>query len=296
MEIRVLQYFLAVAREQNIMRASEALHLSQPTLSRQIMQLEDELGTQLLIRGKKGSRKITLTEEGMILRKRAEEILELIKKTENEITISDNLIIGDVHIGSGETKGMNLIAKAANLIKDKYPGIHYHLLSGNATYVKEQLNKGLIDFGIIFEQPDLKEYESITLPYHDTWGVLMPNNCELSKKEFISPKDLWDKPLIISQEQTTDGLIGKWLIKDIDKLNIIASYNLLYNASIMVKEGLGYALCFDGIINTDVDSSLCFKPLNPAITVDMNIIWKRYQIFSKPAQKFLQAIREVTDM
>ena len=188
MEIRVLQYFLAIAREQSIIRAAESLHLSQPTLSTQIKNMEEELGKQLLIRGTKGSRKVTLTEEGMILRKRAEEILDLVKKTENEIILSDNVIIGDVCIGAGETDGVRLLAKAAGKLKKLYPGIHYHISSGNAVFVREQLDKGLIDFGIIFGTPDLTKYEALKLPAKDVWGVLMPKDSPLAKKEFIFPR------------------------------------------------------------------------------------------------------------
>ena len=182
MEIRVLQYFLAIAREQSIIQAAESLHLSQPTLSTQIKNMEEELGKQLLIRGTKGSRKVTLTEEGMILRKRAEEILDLVKKTEHEITCSDNVVIGDVYIGAGETDGMRLLAKAAGNLKKLYPGIHYHISSGNAVFVKEQLDKGLIDFGIIFGTPDTNKYEALKLPSKDIWGVLMRKDSPWQKK------------------------------------------------------------------------------------------------------------------
>lgn len=168
MEIRVLQYFLAIAREQSIVKAAESLHLSQPTLSTQIKNMEEELGKQLLIRGTKGSRKVTLTEEGMILRKRAEEILDLVRKTENEIILSDSVIIGDVYIGAGETDGIRLFAKTAGQLKEKYPGIHYHLSSGNDRFVIERLDKGLLDFGLIFGTPDLKKYDAIKLPIKDT--------------------------------------------------------------------------------------------------------------------------------
>lgn len=167
MELRVLQYFLAVAREQSIVRAAESLHLSQPTLSTQIRNMEEELGKQLLIRGTKGSRKVTLTEEGMILRKRAEEILDLVKKTEKEITCSDEIIIGDIYIGAGETDAMRIIAKAAKKLQKDYPGIHYHLSSGNATFVKERLDKGLLDFGIVFGEVDLIKYNAIRIPAKD---------------------------------------------------------------------------------------------------------------------------------
>ncbi|MDE7047214.1 LysR family transcriptional regulator [Parablautia intestinalis] len=292
MEIRVLQYFLAIAREQSIIRAAESLHLSQPTLSTQIKNLEEELGKQLLIRGTKGSRKVTLTEEGMILRKRAEEILDLVKKTENEITCSDNIIIGDVYIGAGETDGMRLLAKAAGKLKKLYPGIHYHISSGNALFVREQLDKGLIDFGIIFGAPDLTKYDALKLPSKDIWGVLMPKDSPLAGKETISPEDLYGQPLLISQQEQKEGQLSRWMKCRLSDLDIIMTYNLLFNASLLVEEGLGYAVCLDGIINTTGDSRLCFRPLAPTIEVEMYMIWKKYQIFSKPAEKFLRMMQE----
>ncbi len=292
MEIRVLQYFLAIAREQSIIRAAESLHLSQPTLSTQIKNLEEELGKQLLIRGTKGSRKVTLTEEGMILRKRAEEILDLVKKTENEITCSDNIIIGDVYIGAGETDGMRLLAKAAGKLKKLYPGIHYHISSGNALFVREQLDKGLIDFGIIFGAPDLTKYDALKLPSKDIWGVLMPKDSPLAGKETISPEDLYGQPLLISQQEQKEGQLSRWMKCRLSDLDIIMTYNLLFNASLLVEEGLGYAVCLDGIINTTGDSRLCFRPLAPTIEVEMYMIWKKYQIFSKPTEKFLRMMQE----
>ena len=202
MELRVLNYFLAIAREQSIVHAAESLHLSQPTLSTQIKNLEEELGKQLFIRGTKGSRKVTLTEEGMILKKRAEEILELVRKAENEIKMTDNVIIGDVYIGTGETDGVRLVAKAAGRLQRQHPGIHYHISSGNASFVFDYLDKGLIDFGIIFGDVDLTRYNAIEMPYRDTWGVLMRKDSPLAAKSSISPQDLYNVPLILSQQES----------------------------------------------------------------------------------------------
>ncbi|MDE7446121.1 MAG: LysR family transcriptional regulator [Lachnospiraceae bacterium] len=294
MELRVLQYFLAVAREQSIVRAAESLHLSQPTLSIQIKAMEEELGKQLLIRGTKGSRKVTLTEEGMILRKRAEEILKLVQKTEREISLSDQIIVGDVYIGTGETDTVRFIAKAARELYKVYPGIHYHIASGNSEFVLEQLDKGLIDFGIVFGTVDHAKYNSIPLPYKDTWGVLMRKDSPLAAKDTIAPEDLWDKPLIISRQDNTHGTFTTWIKKDISELEIVATYNLLFNASLMVEEGLGYAVGFDKIINTSGDSRLCFRPLSPKRDDGMNIIWKKYQIFSKASEQFMQKIKELS--
>ncbi len=292
MEIRVLQYFLAIAREQSIIRAAESLHLSQPTLSTQIKNMEEELGKQLLIRGSKGSRKVTLTEEGMILRKRAEEILNLVKKTESEIISSDNVVIGDIYIGAGETDSMRLLAKAAGRLKKLYPGIHYHISSGNAVFVMEQLDKGLIDFGIIFGTPDSGKYDALKLPSKDIWGVLMRRDSPLAQKEAISSEDLFNQPLLISQQEADGGRLSQWMKRHLSELDVIMTYNLLFNASLFVEEGLGYAVCLDGIINTSGDSKLCFRPLSPAIETEMYMIWKRYQVFSKPAEKFLMMMQE----
>lgn len=291
MELRVLQYFLAIAREQSIIRAAESLHLSQPTLSTQIKNLEEELGKQLLIRGTKGSRKITLTEEGMILRKRAEEILDLVKKTENEVTVSNEIIVGDIYIGTGETDGIRLIAQAAKKLQDTCPGIRYHISSGNSVFVMEQLDKGLLDFGIVFGNVDLTKYNSFKMPVTDIWGVLMRKDSPLASKETIKPEDLWEEPLILSQQEERGGILTQWLHCPVSALHIVATYNLIFNASLLVEEGLGYAIGFDKIINTTGSSNLCFRPLAPKLENEMHIIWKKYQMFSKPAEKFIDILQ-----
>jgi DNA-binding transcriptional LysR family regulator len=289
MEFRVLQYFLAVTREQSISGAAESLHLSQPTLSRQLKDLENELGKQLIIRG---NRKITLTEEGMLLRKRAEEIVDLVQRTENEIMLSDETITGDIFIGTGETDGIRLITRAAKELQKEYPGIHYHIASGDAIDVIEQIDKGLLDFGILLEPIDLSKYNYLKLPVHDLWGVLMRKDSPLANKESITSKDLWDKPLILSRQSMNGDVLAKWLKKDFSNLNIVATYNLIYNASLMVDEELGYALCLDKLINTTGESNLIFRPLNPKLEIGMYVVWKKYQVFSKAAEKFLFTLQE----
>ena len=235
---------------------------------------------------------MTLTEEGMILRKRAEEILDLVKKTENEITQSDSIVIGDVFIGAGETDGIRLLAKVSKNLQKHYPGIHYHITSGNAEFVTEQLDKGLIDFDLVFGTPDLTKYDALRLPTKDIWGVLMPKNAPLAEKEAITPEDLWDKPLLLSQQEIKGGELIQWMRRTTSSLNVVATYNLLFNASVLVEEGVGYAVGLDKIINTSGDSNLCFRPLAPALEMEMSIIWKKYQVFSKPAEKFLFFLRE----
>ncbi|MDO4280070.1 MAG: LysR family transcriptional regulator [Peptococcaceae bacterium] len=293
MELRVLHYFLAVAREQNISAAAESLHLSQPTLSTQLKGLEQELGKQLLIRGTKGSRKVVLTDEGMILRKRAEEIFALVKKAEDEITLADEVIAGDVAIGAGESDIIRYFARAADTLKEKYPLIHYHIFSGNAEFVTEQLDKGLIDFGLVYGPVDPSKYDYLEVPIKDRFGVLMRKDAPLAEKSVITPEDLWDKPLIVSHQEERDGWpMRRWIGRDVSDLNIFATYNLIYNGSLLVEEGLGYAICFDKLINTTGDSPLCFRPLAPAIEASASIVWKRYQIISKAAEKFLAELRE----
>ncbi len=291
MELRVLNYFLAVAREQSIVKAAKSLYLSQPTLSTQIKAMEEELGKQLLIRGTKGTRKVTLTGEGMILRKRAEEILSLVQKTKREISLSDQMIVGDVYIGAGETEAVRFVARTARELYQDYPGIHYHILSGNAEFVREQLDKGLIDFGVIFGSVDHTKYHSIELPFQDLWGVLMRRDSPLADREEIRPEDLWDKPLIISDQEDSKETLREWIKKEFSELEIVATYNLLFNASLMVEEGLGYAIVLDKIINTSGNSKLCFRSLTPQKKAGLHIVWKKYQVFSKASEKFMERLK-----
>ena len=287
-----LHYFLTVAREQSISAAAESLHISQPALSTQLKGMEAELGKQLLIRGTKGSRKVVLTEEGMILRRRAEEILSLVQKAEEEITRSDETtIVGDVVIGAGETDSVRLLAQAARELQKQYPDIHYHISSGNAEYVLEYLDKGLIDFGLLFREPDPKKYEWLALPAGDIWGVLMRRDAPLARKVAVCPEDLWDLPLITSHQKGDDHRLAQWMGREISELNVVATYNLVFNASLLVDEGLGYALCFDKLIHTE-GTSLCFRPFSPTLEAPGYIVWKKYQIFSKAAGRFLQTVRE----
>ncbi len=293
MELRVLQYFLAVAREQNISSAAESLHLSQPTLSTQLKALEQELGKQLLIRKTKGSRKVLLTEEGMLLRKRAEEILELVRMTESEISLSNEVVAGDVYIGTGESDMIRIFAKAAKNIHKKHPDIHYHILSGNAAFVQNYLDRGLIDFGVVYSPVDPNVYSCVKVPVRDTWGVLMRKDSPLAEKDSIQPQDLQDEPLIISAQKTDAWPMPDWFGQDMSRLNVVATYNLVFNASLLVEEGLGYAVCFDKLINVSGNSSLCFRPLSPKMEAQASIIWKRYQVFSKAADCFLRELEDV---
>ena len=225
------------------------------------------------------------------LRRRAEEILSLVQKAEEEITRSDETIVGDVVIGAGETDSVRLLAQAARELQKQYPDIHYHISSGNAEYVLEYLDKGLIDFGLLFREPDPKKYEWLTLPRADVWGVLMRRDAPLAQKAAVCPEDLWDLPLITSHQKGDDHRLAQWMGREISELNVVATYNLVFNASLLVDEGLGYALCFDKLIHTE-GTGLCFRPFSPLLEAPGYIVWKKYQIFSKAAGRFLQTVRE----
>lgn len=287
MELRVLQYFLAVAQEQSISAAAQSLHLTQPTLSRQLRELEEELGKQLMIRG---SRKITLTEEGMLLRKRAEEILDLVSRTEREVTQSDEAIAGDVYIGTGETDGVRQLARVAKQIQQDYPDVRFHIVSGDAVDVCDRLEKGLLDFGVLLGDIDRTRYNYLPLPMKDTWGVLMRRDSPLSGQQTVSPAQMWDKPLILSRQVDNKSGLYRWLGKEPTQLNTVATYNLIYNASLMVDEGMGYAFTLDKLVNT-TGSNLCFRPLQPKLELGMHLVWKKSQVFSKAAGLFLDCLQ-----
>lgn len=283
MEIRIMQYYLAVVREGTISAAAEALHVAQPSLSRAMKELEEELGVTLFVRG---NRRITLTEEGMVLRKRAEEMVRLMQLTEDEISQVRNSVSGSVRIGAGESAVFHYLSRTASEIAEEYPDIRFHVTSGDTQDLIDELNNGLLDFALIFTDVDHTLYQSITLPAEDSFGVLMPENCPLSEKRSIDFSDLKDLPVIVSRASLPylSGLENA-------HLNIVATYNLIYNASLMVEDGLGYAICFDSLINTTGDSKLCIRPLVPTIKTAGNLIWKKYQILSPAVQLFIDRMR-----
>lgn len=293
MEIRVLKYFLAIAREGSITAAANSLHLTQPTLTRQIQELEKELGQKLLIRGKQH---ITLTAEGMILRKRAEEIVDLAEKTEAEFHSINETIGGDIYIGSGETDSMKYIAEILKELQEEYPLIKFHIHSGNAEDVTEKLDKGLLDFGILIQPINLSKYDYMTLPEKDVWGVIMRKDSPLAKREFIELKDLMGVPIIASRQMSRkysaeSGFLD-WFGDEFEKINITATYNLVYNAAIMVKAGLGYAVTLDKLANTSSESEICFRPLYPRLESGLDLVWKKYQVFSPAAGLFLEKCKQ----
>lgn len=291
MDIRILRYFLAVVREESISGAAEFLHITQPTLSRQLIDLEEELGVKLLNRGKK-NQGITLTEEGMLLRRRAEEIVALTDKTISEFDTTQDIISGDIYIGGGETNAMRLIARVGKKLQNDYPLIRYHLFSGNADDVAERLDKGLLDFGLFIEPANMERYNYLRLPVTDTWGLLMREDSPLADKESIRAEDLENIPLIVSRQSMVHNELSGWSGRDFDKLNIVATYNLIHNASLMVDEGFGYALCLDRLVFSADNNNFCFRPLEPRLEAPLDIAWKKYQVFSKAAEKFLEALQD----
>lgn len=288
MELRVLRYFLAVAREESISRAAEALHTAQPSLSRQLRELEEELGKTLFLRGR---RRITLTEDGMFLRKRAEEIIDLVDKTTGELTLGNEHINGDVYIGAGETHAVHFLTTVARKMQKLYPDVHYHISSGDTIDVTEDLDKGLIDFGLLFQPFDMTKYNSLPVPAVDTWGVFMRRDDPLACQESVELRQLWNKPLIVSRQVNKVGRIEHWFQDAPEPPNIVATYSLAFNGSVMVEDGLGYMLCLDKIINVSVDSGLCFRPITPAIKSNTSVVWKKYQVFSRAAAKFLELLQ-----
>ena len=291
MEIRVLRYFLAVAREGTIIKAADFLHVTQPTLSRQLQDLEEELGQKLFIRS---NRTITLTPEGMLLRKRAEEIMELVQKTEADFNSIGENIAGDIYIGGGESEAMNPVADTISELHETYPGIRYHIYTGVAGDVMERLDNGLLDFGVLLQPVDIAKYDSITLPVRDKWGVLMRRDNPLAEKDSVTPDDLKELPLICSRRDLRNKSVrnpyAKWFGGYFDKLNVVAVHNLIRNASLLVERGLGSALTLEPG-NVDHDQ-LCFRPLDPPLESGSSIVWKKYQIFSKAAGVFLERLRE----
>lgn len=289
MEVRVLRYFLAVAREENISAAAQSLNLTQPTLSRQLMDLEEELGKKLFVRG---NRKMTLTQDGLFLRKRAAEIVDLVDKTQSDFQGTDELITGEVTIGGGESDAMRLLARTAVALKQAHPQVRFTLSSGNLDDLSDSLEKGLLDFCVLVEPRDLKKFDYIKLPVRDRWGVLMRKDSPLAEQETIHPKDLWDEPLLLSRQYLGKNSLAKWFRRDFGSLDIAATYNLIFNAALMVEEGLGYALTLEHLVDTSGDRPLCFRPIEPALELELYVVWQRFQIFSRAAEAFLALLRE----
>lgn len=290
MELRVLRYFLAVVRSGNFSKAAQSLHLTQPTLSRQIHELEEELGVQLFIREKRG---IELTSDGAYLADRAREILDLADRTKNTLSASSSMIAGDVRIACGESRGIRILAEAINRTRAKYPGIRFVLFSGNARAVACKLEKGLADIGLFIGAVNLGDYEYFRLPVEDEWGLLLREDHPLASKANIGPEDLNETELLCSNQEQAINEIAAWTGSHAFEEKIIATYNLLYNAAQLVRSGTGAAICIDGIANTSDGSGIVFRPFKPKLTVSLTVAWKRDKIFSPATNAYLKMLGSV---
>lgn len=288
MEIRTLRYFLAVAREENMTRAAETLHVTQPTLSKQLKALENELGKKLFVRH---SFSIQLTEEGILLRKRAEDLVKMADKITTEFITLNDITGGDVYFGLAESYQIRFLAREINIFKKSYPGLHYHITSGDTEQVTEKLDKGVIDFAVLAEEPNTAKYNYLCFPEADVWGVVVPADCPLAKKETVCAQDLIGLPLFCS-EQGWNIDISRWCGNQMDELHLEGSFRLSYNASLFVKEGLGYLLTFDRLIDTSAGSGLVFRPLFPRLETKMYLVWKKYQVFTPIAERLLDSLKE----
>lgn len=285
MELRVLRYFLAVAREENITKAAALLHMTQPTLSRQLMQLEEELGVKLF---RRSQYRMILTDDGMRLRRRAQEIVELADKVEIEFSHRDEVVAGEIAIGCGETQSMTFLSQHIYAFRQQYPQVQFCIYSANADDVKERIEKGLLDMGLLAEPVDIGRYAFLRMPHKDIWGILVPKSSPLAEKDAVSPKDLLGVPLILSGREQVQSELANWFGEDRDHMDIAVTYNLILNAANMVKNGVGVALCF---YLENISDALQFVPLSPQLETGTVLAWKKDQSFSPAAERFLRFVK-----
>lgn len=287
MELRTMKYFLAVAREENMTRAAQQLHVTQPTLSKQMKALEEELGKKLFLRH---SFSIQLTEEGVLLRKRAEDLVRMADKITAEFHTLDDASGGDIYLGLAESYQIRRLAAAIRSFKTVCPGLRYHITSGDTEQVTEKLDKGLLDFAVLVQEPDPAKYHFLPFPEADVWGVVMPADCALAEKAEIEAADLAGLPLFCS-EQGWNHDLPRWCGSRMEELHLEGSFRLSYNGSLFVREGLGYLLTFRHLIDTNPGSGLVFRPLRPKLEAGLYLIWKKYQVFTPIAERFLAMLR-----
>lgn len=287
MELRVLRYFLAVAREENITKAAALLHVTQPTLSRQLMQLEDELGVKLF---RRSQYRVVLTDDGMLLRRRAQEIVELADKAERELQHTEAELTGEIAIGCGESVGMTFLSEHIREFRKLHRQVQFRIYSANADDIKERIEKGLLDMGLLTEPVDIGRYAFLRTPQKDRWGVLLPKEHPLAQKGTVTPKDLLGVPLLISGRETVRNELAGWFGDAYDKIEVAASYNLILNAANMVKNGVGVALCFD---LDNISDALNFVPLSPKLETGTVLAWKKDQTYSPAAEQFLNFVKNV---
>lgn len=287
MEIRVLRYFLEIAREGNMTRAAERLHISQPSLSRQMKELEAELEKKLFVRGRHN---INLTEEGFLLQKRAEDLIVMADKITDEFREMDLIAGGDVYIGCAESYLIKYLAAAVRRVYRRYPRIRYRIVSGDTEVVVDRMNRGLSDMAFIIEPPDSSKYNFIEFSENETWGVIMRKDCPLAGKESICVEDLLPYPLFCS-EQATRFDLPRWFGENFERLNIMATFNLINNAAVFVRSGLGISFSLEHLVEFGEGSDLCFRPLSPALHSKMYLIWRKRQTFSQAAQLLLDELK-----
>lgn len=292
MELRVLRYFLSVAREENISRAAEVLHITQPTLSRQLAQLEEELGVQLFERG---SRRITLTEKGLLLRRRAEEIIAQVDKTQQELLEQDELVDGVVSIGCGEVLAVQLLAEILIAFKEKYPMVTYKLYTGNAEFISENVKRGILDIGMLLEPANISEYEYIRLNVKERWSVIMRADDVLATKKYVVAEDFIGKNVIFPWRIHVNSELKSWFGDCFDKVHLQMNCNMSTNASIMVRNNMGYSFHIEGARPYMDKSQLCSRPLYPELSTTNVLVWKKYQPFAKATTKFIEFLRQYLD-
>lgn len=289
MDLKSLRYFLAIAEEGSISAAAESLNLSQPNISRQMTLLEKELGAKLFERG---SRRIVLTEEGTLLRRRAVEILQLADTAVSEIGSAGKDVIGTVRIGCGETDAMRVVARAIRRFSETHPMVRFELHSGNAEDVSDLLERGLVDFGVLIEPTDKTRYDYLSFPTDIRWGALVRRDDPLARMYGVSPSDISGRRVIVSRQNMAANGISGWMGPDFPEPDVVATYNLLFNASLLVSEGVGIALCLEGIVNTSGDSDLVFVPFEPELRVGMSLVWKKNSVQGRAQRLFLDGLRE----
>lgn len=290
MEIRELRYFLAVAREENITRAAERLHIAQPSLSKQMIDLERKLGKQLLIRGK---RKVTLTEDGVFLRKRAEEIVELVEKTEREIRTDSTEIIGEIHIGGGFSES---VLRIASEFRQTYPGVRFYFYSGDAVDVSERLDHGTLDFAVMLRPVDNVKYDFLILPDSSEWGILMKKEDPLVEHGVVTREEIRRLPLVAHRRAGLQNQIARWAGTDPEHLQIVATYNVVHGSPVaLVEQGLGYFVTTRNLLDPILDPNVKFLPLEPELSTKTALVWKKHAVFNKPAEKFFERLKGVCE-
>lgn len=289
MDTRLLEYFLGIAEEGNMTRAAENLHVTQPTLSKQLNKLEEMLGVELFQRT---SRRMILTEAGLTLRDRARVILELTEKTFTDLQQSEQEIHGTLKMSVAESETFREIVKIFKIINEKHPNIQFDVHSGDATDVTDRLDQGTIDFGLLVGMPSLEKYHALKLPPEDEWGVLFRKDDPLAENEAISPKMLKDQPLLVSRQAVATNELSGWLGSSMEDAHTLATYNLINNAVIMAEEGLGYLISLNKIANTTETGKLTFRPLSPSMKAPLHLIWRKNKILSPAAEVFLEAVRK----